>query len=446
MTTRASGDTLRRLATIAFFAAPLLTAVAPRLTQVFLPLIGLVLIAAAWWHGRDWKSLTTPNAALVGCLAFCGYAFLNASWALDPGAGFAKAALLLGATLLVIAAGRAVTQLNERQLQTFGRAFAAGAALGLTYLVIETLTAGGLTRFVLNALPAIRPDNVKRITVVDGVVTKINLSVLNLGLTVIMLNMWPALLVQAGFASRYRFLLLAAIFVATAITVFTSKHSSSQVAMLASTLVFAAAWQWSRLVIRALAVLWCLAFILVVPASFLAHDAKLHEHPSVPPSHKARIILWDTTAEHALQHPWLGVGVNTTREIGATRPRTKDAEDHARAGRPADYRFPRTTGHHSHSLFLQTWFELGAVGALLLAVAGALVILRAGSLPRTVQPYAAAAFTTFATIAAFAWGMWQTWWICAIGLMAIYLCLSAQLRAPPLPPPRSGAEAPQPRS
>ena len=451
MTTKASGDTPRRLAAIAVFAAPLLTAIAPRLTQAFLPLIGLVIATAAWrahdWTARDWKALAAPNAALVGCLVLCGYVLLNASWAWNPGAGFAKAALLLGATLFVFAAGRAVTQLTEQQLQAFGPAFAAGAMLGLAYLVIETLTGGGLTRFVFNAVPALQPDDVKRITVLDGVVTEINLSMLNLAITVIMLNMWPVLLALAGFASRRRFLLVAAVFVATATAVFASKHSSSQVALVASTLVFAAAWQWSRLVLRALAVLWCLAFVLVLPASFLAHDAKLHEHPSVPPSHKARIILWDYTAERTLQHLWLGVGVNTTREMSAARPRTKDAEDRTHTAPPKANQFPRTTGHHSHSLFLQTWFELGAVGAVLLAIAGALVILRAGNLPRTVQPYAAAAVTTFAAIAAFAWGMWQTWWICAVGLMAIYLFLSAELRAPPRPPsPRSDAEAPQPRS
>ena len=31
-------------------------------------------------------------------------------------------------------------------------------------------------------------------------------------------------------------------------------------------------------------------------------------------------------------------------------------------------------GHHAHNIFLQTWYELGAVGALLLAVAGAAVV------------------------------------------------------------------------
>jgi hypothetical protein len=42
-----------------------------------------------------------------------------------------------------------------------------------------------------------------------------------------------------------------------------------------------------------------------------------------------------------------------------------------------------------------------------------------------------APFTMVAVIAAFAWGMWQVWLICAVGLLPLYLLMSAALlRAP----------------
>ena len=82
-------------------------------------------------------------------------------------------------------------------------------------------------------------------------------------------------------------------------------------------------------------------------------------------------------------------------------------------------------GHHAHSIFLQTWSELGAVGALLLAVAGAAVVLLVFLLPITAQPFAAGAFAAFAIVGAFAWGMWQSWFMCAVALLPIYLRVAA---------------------
>jgi hypothetical protein len=37
----------------------------------------------------------------------------------------------------------------------------------------------------------------------------------------------------------------------------------------------------------------------------------------------------------------------------------------------------------------------------------------------------------FVVIAAFAWGMWQSWLICAVGLLALYLLMSASLYETP---------------
>ena len=70
---------------------------------------------------------------------------------------------------------------------------------------------------------------------------------------------------------------------------------------------------------------------------------------------------------------------------------------------------------------MQTWYELGAVGALLLAVAGAAVVLLIFLFPVSAQPVAAGAFAAFAIVGAFAWGMWQSWFMCAAALLPLYL-------------------------
>ena len=90
LTTRANGDTFCQLAAIAFFFAPLGTAIAPHLTMVFLPLLVVVLILAAMWHGSCWKDSISKSAALAACLALSLYTFLNATWSWDPVVGLAK--------------------------------------------------------------------------------------------------------------------------------------------------------------------------------------------------------------------------------------------------------------------------------------------------------------------------------------------------------------------
>ena len=74
---------------------------------------------------------------------------------------------------------------------------------------------------------------------------------------------------------------------------------------------------------------------------------------------------------------------------------------------------------------------------ILAALAGAAVALRILLLPAAAQAYGAASFTMVAVIAAFAWGMWQVWLICAVGLLPLYLLMpAALLRPPPMARPR----------
>ena len=75
---------------------------------------------------------------------------------------------------------------------------------------------------------------------------------------------------------------------------------------------------------------------------------------------------------------------------------------------PEGFVFPRTIGHHAHDIFLHAWHELGAAGALLLAIAGAAVVMLITLLPASAQPFAGGAFAAFALVGAFAWGMWQS--------------------------------------
>lgn len=403
-----------------FLLSPFVTAAVPRLTWLFVALIAIALGVRAWRKGVAWRSLVPLDAISITAVLLVLYVTISALWSADQGAGFAKAALLWGLILLTIASSRALPALDERQLRLAALGLAAGAALGAIYVLIEMLTDGAIIVAAMNALPALRPDKVKHIGMSHhGYVKRISLSELNQNVTIVMLSLWPALSVLALVADKSRrTLLIALLFVITALAVLLSEHQSSQIALVLSLPTFLLAWKWRTAVIRTLAGLWCLAFALVLPLDFAAYNAGLHMAPWLPDSARARIILWEYTAEHVLDRPWLGIGVDSTHSLNRR----------GHIDQPEGFVFPRTSGEHAHDLFLQTWYELGAVGAILLALAGAAIALRMLRLPKDVQPFAAASFAAFFGIAAFAWSMWQTWFMCAIGLLILYVCLAA--RAP----------------
>jgi O-antigen ligase len=417
----------RAFAAVLFFS-PLISLLVPRLTPAAAALVVTALLVAGLRKGVSGEQLLAPTAALMSCAAFSIYVAVNASWAYNESAGLAKGFLLIAMIPLAFAAATASNELGEQQRQLAATAFVAGAALGAVFVLVELLTDRSITHFVMNILPILRPEDTKRMRIAHGEVVHLSSNTLNQNVTLVMLHFWPSILMLRTLTpSRGRRLMTILFVSVSAAAILLSEHDSSQFALLGSALVFLFAQRWPRAVLGGLAGLWCLSFALALPLSFAAYNDDLYKAESLPQSYKARIFLWEYTAEQTLKHPWLGVGVRSTREEDVEQPHQKHPEAQVRG-----FAVNRvgTTGHHGHSIFVQTWYELGAVGAVLLAVAGALIVLHSAILPKEAQAFAAATFASFAIIAAFAWGMWQTWWMCAVPLAAIYLLLAAGLVRP----------------
>ncbi len=399
------------------FLSPLLTAAAPRLTWLFLPLLAAGFIAPVV-RGGDWRKLLGANAALVLLLIVAAYVALSAIWGANPSGAIDKGLLLLGVALASFAAVAAIPDCEEAELRRAALAFALGTFCGALFVLFEIATDAAATRLLLNNVALLKPSSFKHMTAVHGRITRIHLSELNQNVAIVTLCLWSGLLALSGVESKVRRLAAsAALFALIAAAIVFSDHQSSQLALLFSVPVFVLARRWPGQVLRTLAALWCLGFVLVLPADFLAYRADLHLAPWMPDSFKARIIIWEFTAERVLDHPLLGVGATSTPALSQSR----DTAD-----KPEGFVYPRNTGRHAHDLFLQTWYELGLIGVVLVALAGAAVALRLLLLPLAVQPFAAASFATFMGIASFAWGMWQTWLVCAVGLAALYLRLAAE--------------------
>jgi O-antigen ligase len=76
-------------------------------------------------------------------------------------------------------------------------------------------------------------------------------------------------------------------------------------------------------------------------------------------------------------------------------------------------------------VYLQTWYELGLVGATLLLIAGVLCLRAISALPNAAYPFALATFAVCAAELATSWEIWQRWffmlyilaWFClALGI------------------------------
>jgi O-antigen ligase len=401
-----------------FFLGPLVTSAVPRLSWLFLALTAVALIVPFLRRGHDWRQLIRPSADVAALFLVAVYVFLGALWAAEPSAALGKSALLLATALVTFAASRAMTFLDKPQLRRAALAFAAGAFIGALFVLCELLTQGAITRLVMNSVVWLKPGSAKHAAIAHGEVMKLSPAEFRQSAAMLILHLWPGLLVLSAIADRTRRLMLIGLFVlAVAVPVLLSERLSSQVALVGSLLIFPLACTWRRGVVHALAALWCLGFVLMLPVAFTAYKAELHMAQWLPDSARARIIIWEYTAERVLEHPWLGIGADSTRAL---------QKPLASAEQPQGFIFPRATGSHAHNLFLQSWYELGVVGALLVAFAGAVVVLRIPRLPFEAQPFAAAMFVAFASTVTFAWGMWQTWLICAIGLMLLYFLVAAR--------------------
>ena len=396
------------------------TSSVPRITWLFLPLVTITLGLAKIQRPANWKELIEPNCALILLSLISFYFFLSTAWAVDPGAAFLKATVFAIVAFLTIFASRAVDAVGEQQLNRAGVALVAGLLIGAFFLVFEVMTNFLITRMVINAIPMLKHQNNPHVRPFAGDVVWVKPSVLKENAAILTMGLWPGLLALSALASGTRRLLVAGLlFAAVAAGAILAQHHSSMVAVCASLLVFILAQRWLSVVIRGLAVIYCLAFALVLPVDFAVYNADLHLANWLPSSFRARIIIWEYTAERTLERPVLGIGAASTP--AAREPETLSEK-------PEGYVYPRNTGRHAHDVFLQIWYELGAVGVILSMLAGAALILRVGLLPAEAQPFAAAFVAVVLSLAAFAWSMWETWLMFGMGLSVFYLNVASQAR------------------
>ena len=379
-------------------------------------------LLAALWRGAINFSQLRPGA-VASCLGtFLLYAMLSASWAVEPAIALTKAAVALavGAGTLLMA----LTLVGETRsnLLHMGEGVCVGLCVGLSYLWIELLTDQGVKLWLFRALE-LRPqdfnspsnftwDGTKLISIAKDGLTR------NIAPTVLFL--WPALLTIKGAGrSSWHFAGATLLVLLTTAVVMTAAHESSKLALVVSLGAFGVALVSRRWAGRLVMLAWVLACLAVVPVVLLAHRLDLQNASYLQKSARHRIVIWNFTAEKMLESPWVGTGANMTYVLGP-------ALERAAPPVPGES-LPRTLSIHSHSIYLQTWFELGVVGASLLTLVGLFILRAIRGLTPQLQAYAYAAFSAAAAMAATSYGMWQFWFMALFGLCALLFWIGAGL-------------------
>lgn len=411
----------------AFFLAPFITLVAPLTTVAMLLLLAVVSVAIALLNGAKAKDLFRFDAALGLFALLALYLLINATWSLDPESARGKVGWFAAVVVLAFAASRAISGFDEARSRIAAHAFLAGLIAGLIFILVELVTDRALTRFLYNVLPFTRPGP-KNLVVVDGKVVRIADFEMNRNVAVLLLLLWPALLCLRQLRATLTAVLL---FLGVAAAILLSQHETSKIALGVSAIAFLAVLAAPTLARRGALLAWSLAFVLAVPIAALSYQAALHQSEWLPYSARARIVLWGYTAERIPDAPLLGIGLGSTHKLHSRLKDNPNAVVIADTVQPGES-FVWGRGPHAHNGFLQAWYELGAVGAGLLLAAGLGVLWSIARLPAAAQPYIIAQFAAFLVIAAFAWGIWQSWLMALTGLVPIYAAMAARLAAFPV--------------
>ena len=376
--------------------------VSPRTLPFSFPIVFLAILIAAE-RRQKLRILRSPlGGGSLLAIAFFGYAGFSGLWAQSPlvPIGHALAAGLCFAGAGVMA--HALLCEPRRNIFHIGEGLWIGLFAGLAYLFVELLSHQTIKLHMYNAF-GFGPGNLRPPSFFvwkDHRLLWIAPDDLKRSIAPVTLFMWSGLLAIRGTAPwRHARWMMPLLFILAASVVFSSVHSTSKGALIGGALIFSlASWRrdWSERLLRFGWVASCLA---IIPMALFLHRINLQSAPWVQSSMQHRIVAWNYTAQQTLKAPVLGIGAGMMYELFGSQVIENEPEAY-------DPRLP-----HAHNIYLQTWFELGVIGAAFLTLIGLAILDRIHRLGPRVAPYGQATFASATIIASSSYGMWQAWFV-----------------------------------
>lgn len=422
MVDRTSGDASAFMtpAMVTLFFALFGSFAVPRAAPFAFALMVIVLVLGgqrAVSFRPDWKR---GDARLLLLLFVANaYCLSTAAWSIDP-VESAKASIVLALySISVPMAIRALSGLSRDHLSTARIVCAAALCAGALFVCFEAVSAQLITRTAVSFVPLLRSGGSAHFKVEGGWITQIDPFVLKRNSGALCILAWPVIL--AWQSSRPAGPLRTSVIAATLALVFAAAlltaHDAAMIAIGASATTFSLARRFDRTARIAVLSAWLVGCALIVPIMQTAYQVGLYRDSALPWTARARIILWGYTANQVASRPLVGIGAAATKEYSKRHLPI--------AARPADHIYPLSTAPHAHNIFLQVWFELGALGATLLALIGALILSETAQLNRAERPFALASFVSAVAITSFTWSIWQEWFLALLFAAPILVCLGS---------------------
>ena len=378
-----------------------------------------------WRNGKSSHVFHAPGYFWILAGLFTAWCFIAILWSASPQPALGKV-LFLACTILaawVICCW--LSTISSSMSRHLNRGLMIGIATGAIILTIEITFNQPLAKTFLNVFEFARPDSTKHIKIINNEVISLPLDLLNRNIATLNILLWPTFfLVAARYKGKMRWIIGSALIAIVTLATFYSEHETSKIALILGSIIFCLAYFLPRISSTILTLLWTLSILLVMPTAITAYNNKLHEAEWMPGSAQARIVLWFHTAQNYLDNPLLGIGVYSTQindDLRVKKENIRRTHHYERIG----------TGRHSHNIFLQTWYELGLVGAMLLLATGLALLSRINALSDSVKPYTIAAYCVAIITASLTWGLWQVWYIAMFAFGAAAMLIAVHQNAEP---------------
>lgn len=174
-----------------------------------------------------------------------------------------------------------------------------------------------------------------------------------------------------------------------------------------------------RLAGLALATAALAAFLLAGLAGRMPDSRDLAEaFPHLPNSALHRSAIWHFAADKAMERPLLGWGLEASRSLPGGEDTIGVWIRHTESDDSLYVMEVQALPLHPHNFAVQVWLETGVIGVALFA---SLLLLLARAIARMVREnaaIAAAALGGALPIAAVTVGLWQSWWVSSLWLIA----------------------------
>jgi hypothetical protein len=361
------------------FLAPVLGMVAPLGEAPLVILGGAAIVMLNLASGRAPRA---PARYVVLFGALIALSLLSCLWTIDLSLTASRAIRLLGEAIIGLALIDAAKRIDADGQQRVIIGLIAGIALGAIIVLVDAV----LHHSLIASLRPSRPTPTE----------------FDRGATTLVVLVWPLLIYLLDRRNRR---LVVALSLVVIVVVGYLMSDAAKLALSVG-VVGAISVYWGRnWVAKPLRYVLPLG-ILIMPllaTSLPPPESLIQDRPVAKASALHRLVIWQFTGQRILERPWLGWGLETSRDLPGA--------DHS-------YQIEHLPGAppmvalslHPHNGALQIWVELGVIGALLGAGLLFFVTQEGLTLNAVEQAGLYGGLISVLVIAMLSYGIWQSWW------------------------------------